>query len=258
MDIKDKCALVTGGASGIGFSCASELLRHGAKCVIIIDQNNVAGLEAKEKLKNFGDKRTVFFPCDLTNKEQFSDVFRKANEICKGLDIVVNNAGICDEQHWDLMIDINFKALVRGTLLTLDCMGKHKGGKGGTVVNVASIAGLTTLGSLPVYSGTKYAVFGFSKGIEIFYNSTGVRVLTLCPGVTKTNLVEEMNDKLLDFVDVEATKKRLGSLPLQETSAVAAAMMKMITTAKNGATWVIEGDKPPYEVQIPHYSTLKV
>lgn len=257
MNIKGKCALVTGGASGIGLTCVLELLRHGAKRVVIIDLNNVTGMEAKEKLKKFGEDRSVFLCCDVTNAEEFSDVFKKANEICDGLDIVVNNAGILDEKRWELMIDINYKAVVRGTLLAIDYMGRQKGGNGGTVLNVASITGLSPITSIPIYSGTKHAVVGFSNGVQAFYDVTGVRVLTLCPGVTRTNLPNELEGKIHDFIGLERTKNMMGSLPVQETNVVADAIMKMIQDGKNGDNWVVEGGEPPYAVQMQHYSTSK-
>lgn len=103
------------------------------------------------------------------------------------------------------MINVNVAALVRGTLLGLEYMGKHKKGKGGHIINVASIYGLQGLSGSPIYCGTKHFVIGFSRSIgDKYYGQlTGVKVMTVCPGVTDTSMIAEMAEfGLKGFGDV--------------------------------------------------------
>lgn len=98
-------------------------------------------------------------------------------------------------------------------------MGKDKGGRGGIVVNIASILGLQPLAGCPVYVGTKHFVVGFdrSMGTPLYYNRTGIKVLTMCPGVTDTPLISEAGKRVLDMRDDISRKvvQELGSLPAQ-------------------------------------------
>ncbi|XP_033209964.1 15-hydroxyprostaglandin dehydrogenase [NAD(+)]-like isoform X2 [Belonocnema kinseyi] len=220
-----------------------------------MDLDNGDGKEAVQKLEaEFGKGRARFFPCDVTNSEHFTDNFQAVIDTCGQLDILINNAGIMDDSRWDFMIDLNFKALVRGSLLAMDHMGKHNGGNGGTIVNVSSIVGLTPTPFFSIYSGTKHAVVGFSLGLRGSYEKTGVRVLVMCPGITKTPLITECSDKTLEFVQKEDLINGLEKSILQAPEKVASAMIDLIEMGENGAVWVAECNEPPYAIETPHYS----
>lgn len=93
------------------------------------------------------------------------------------------------------------------------------GGRGGIVVNIASILGLQPLAGCPVYVGTKHFVVGFDRsfGTPLFFNRTGIKVLTMCPGVTDTPLISEAGKRVLDNrqdISIECVKG-LGALPPQ-------------------------------------------
>lgn len=109
--------------------------------------------------------------------------------------------------------------LVSGTLLGLRHMGTHSGGKGGHIINVASILGLQPLFSMPVDSGTKWFVVGFTKsmGSEYFNKLTKVKVMALCPGVTDTQIVKDAGQATLPTFDKlgEEAAKSLKALPSQ-------------------------------------------
>ncbi|XP_023312597.1 alcohol dehydrogenase 2-like, partial [Anoplophora glabripennis] len=109
--------------------------------------------------------------------------------------------------------------LVLGTILGFQHMGAHKGGRGGYIINVSSILGLQPLFSMPVYSGTKWFVIGFTKsmGSEYFHNLSKVKVMAVCPGVTDTEIIKNAGKATLptfDKLDKEAAKS-LASLPPQ-------------------------------------------
>lgn len=108
---------------------------------------------------------------------------------------------------------------MRGTLLGFKYMGKNEGGKGGVIVNIASILGLQPLSGCPVYVGTKHFVIGFDRsfGTQLYFDKTGVKVLTMCPGVTDTPLISEAGQKPLDQYQEVGTllHQELQSLPKQ-------------------------------------------
>ncbi|WAR11922.1 PGDH-like protein, partial [Mya arenaria] len=109
MNITDKVALVTGGASGIGQGFVEALLAGSAK-VSIVDYNEEAGRATeKDLVEKYGSSNVIFCPCNVTSPEQFEEAFRRTREVLGGLDIVVNNAGVGGEtdDKWEAVIDIN-------------------------------------------------------------------------------------------------------------------------------------------------------
>jgi len=261
-DIKGKIALVTGGARGIGLSCVKELLRNGVQAVSILDINAEEGSQAvKELSKEFGDDKTIFIKTDVTKSNEFEDGFKATINKWKKIDIVVNNAGVLNDAQWDLEISINCGGVVRGTLLGFQYMGKDKGGNGGVIVNIASILGLQPLDSCPVYTASKHFVVGFDRslGTPYHYNRTGIKIVTMCPGVTETLLVHDANKYALTSLCSDMGQllvADLTALPAQPTENVAKGVITLITKGDNGSVWVAEGNQPVYEVEIPDRNTL--
>lgn len=259
-NIKNKTALITGAATGLGYKYAENLLKHGAKSVAVLDLATSNGAESVANLeKQFGKGRAVFFVCDVTNATEFEDTVKKVVKAFNGIDIFINNAGILDDTRWEKTIDINVTGLIRGSLLALDHMSKAKGGKGGILVNIASIVGVTTdFSAVPIYTASKHAVIGFSKCLKNSENKTGVRVLVMCPGVTDTPLVTELHEKALYHTDTDTIEECLKQYPKQGVDNVGRAMIDLIQKGANGAIWVSEEEQPPYHVEIPHYKKLAV
>lgn len=99
-------------------------------------------------------------------------------------------------------------------------MGKDKGGKGGIIINIASILGLQPLPSCPIHVATKHFVIGFNRsvGMPYHYSRTGVKVLTLCPGITDTPHLKEASQNAITSLapDIgELLAKELQQLPSQ-------------------------------------------
>ncbi|KDR14911.1 15-hydroxyprostaglandin dehydrogenase [NAD(+)]-like [Zootermopsis nevadensis] len=261
MDIKGKTALVTGAATGIGLEYVKELLRNGAQNVAVLDFDARKGENAvKELKKEYGSGRVIFIKTDVTNATELEEGFKKTYETFKALDIVINNAGILDDGRWELEIAINVNAVVRGTLLGFQYMGKDKGGKGGIVVNIASILGLAAIAGCPVYTATKHAVVGITRslGLPYHFDRTGVRVVAICPGVTDTNLISEAHKRQLSGEWGRECGREVDELPKQRPEHVAKEMMRLIKKGGSGSLWVCEGGQPAYEIHIPDRQTLKV
>lgn len=264
MEIKGKTVLVTGGANGIGYCTARELLRSGAKAVAIIDLPDSNGENAATELKKeLGANRAIFLVGNVANSEELTACFEKAIESFGTLDIVINNAGVMNDAKWEPMVDVNYKGVVRGTILGLKHMGKHKGGKGGTIVNMSSVVGLQSNPLAPIYAGTHFAIVGFTSSLTTFYEKTGVRVLTMCPGLTTTGMASKyMSSKIyaMDLLDDEFAAKEMTSQSLESQSPehVATAVVELIEKGGNGAIFVSENNQPAYAVQLPFYADLKI
>ncbi|KMQ90121.1 15-hydroxyprostaglandin dehydrogenase, partial [Lasius niger] len=183
--------------------------------------------------------------------------FKRVVDAFETLDILINNAGIFNEHKWEQLIDINVKGLIRGSYLALDHMGRHKGGKGGVIVNISSVAGLFMYLPAPIYTASKHAVLGFSQSLAGLYDKTGVRVLIMCPGPTRTPIMDDFKNKVIHVIDAERAKNEFGNFEFstaQSTEIVGRAMLALIEKGKNGAAWVSEDNQPPYAVDFPHYS----
>ncbi|XP_018343995.1 PREDICTED: 15-hydroxyprostaglandin dehydrogenase [NAD(+)]-like [Trachymyrmex septentrionalis] len=256
-DIKNKTVMITGAATGLGYKYAEILLRNGIKSVAVVDLPTSNGQNAVATLENkFGKGRAIFVACDVTKADDFEKTFRKIVDTFKGLDILINNAGTFNDNYWEKTIDLNVKAVIRGSMLAFDYMGKHKGGKGGLIVNIASVAGLDPISAMSMYCASKYAVLGFSQSLANMYNKTEVRVVIMCPGATITALIENFRDRIHDSIRavLGSDIPDIDKIPKQTTDHVALAMLDLIQKGKNGAAWVVNYGKPPNAVHFPPFS----
>lgn len=246
-NVRNKTAIVTGAGSGIGYCITEELLHNGAKQVAIIDLATARTQRSMDTLQQkFGKERVLFFGGNVT-KPEYEETFKKAVKALGGLDILVNNAGIVDDLNVEGTFAVNSIALIRGSLYSLNYMSKHKGGKGGTIINIASSTGLQYTSCLPVYSASKYAVIGFSQALKDHYKTTNVRVLTICPFLTKTPIGETA--QFLDFVNMQ-WHNIIENKDSQSPVDVARAVIKIIQKGENGALWSIQaGEIRANEIQ---------
>ncbi|XP_017769410.1 PREDICTED: 15-hydroxyprostaglandin dehydrogenase [NAD(+)]-like [Nicrophorus vespilloides] len=245
-DFNGKVAVVTGGADGIGLCIVKELLLNGVKGVVIADINVVLGENA---VKELGTDRTCFIRTDVTNSAQLEDSFKLAISTFGGLDIVCNNAGIFNERNWRLTINVNINAVVDGVLLAFRYLGKNHGGKGGIIMSTSSIFGVQPNPCAPIYSATKFFVNNLTRalGTPFYYNLTGVKLVTVCPGMTETTMplgaqgLEDM-EGLPQYMQQNFSKL----IPQTAEHAAKGAIIIMKEGA-NGSTWVVAENKPPYE-----------
>ncbi|XP_055036542.1 15-hydroxyprostaglandin dehydrogenase [NAD(+)] [Misgurnus anguillicaudatus] len=252
MDLTDKVSVVTGGAQGLGRSFVEILLKNGAK-VAILDVNESLGNELKVTLnKQYGSDRTEFYTTDVTSEEQFKGVFQKIVDKFGRIDILCNNAGIINENNWEKCIAVNLGGVVKGTYLALEHMKKDKGGNGGVIVNVASMAGLGPLPSAPMYTATKHSVVGFTRAMSMVstFSNYGVRINALCPGFVNTSLLtlfssEEHVGRFIHLKNV--SEKLLEQYGFIETDDVAKAFLALVKDeTKNGEVMMVNVDGAAY------------
>ncbi|MCA1025582.1 MULTISPECIES: SDR family NAD(P)-dependent oxidoreductase [Cytobacillus] len=196
MRLQNKVAIITGAASGMGKAEALRFASEGAK--VIVADLNMEGAEAvvAEIKENNGEALAV--KVNVTEQADLENMVKAAMDHYGQIDVVINNAGIFDkytnslettEQQWDLIFDINVKAIYKITNLVLPNMIKR--GEG-TIVNIASIAGLVAQMGGAAYTASKHAVVGYTKHIAAVYGSKGIKMNAIAPGTIRTPLTADM------------------------------------------------------------------
>ncbi|MFJ8825849.1 SDR family NAD(P)-dependent oxidoreductase [Streptomyces sp. NPDC102467] len=198
-----KTALVTGSASGIGLATARRLGRGGAN-VVIADFNEQGAKEAAETLKGEGIEAAAV-ALDVTQPASVEAAVRFAVDTFGGLDLAVNNAGIggASAPTGDYDIDV-YNRVVRTNLdgvfysMRYELPAIEAAGKGGAVVNVASILGSVGFAGSPAYVAAKHGVVGLTKTAGAEYAAKGIRVNAVGPGFIETPLLKEMDKAAYD------------------------------------------------------------
>jgi len=188
MRLRDKVALVTGSAKGIGKAIALALSREGCHVVINdIDTEPMDGVV--EEIKRMG-RRSISVPADVSSQQQVNNMIDKCVETFGRIDILVNNAGgamgtakeIGDVtvDHWNLVIDVNLKGTFLCTQAAVRYMKEQKSGR---IVNISSVAGRWgDLVSRSHYSAAKAGVLGLTRHVAKEVGRYGIRINSVCPG----------------------------------------------------------------------------
>ncbi|XP_059207594.1 15-hydroxyprostaglandin dehydrogenase [NAD(+)]-like [Centropristis striata] len=243
MALIGKTAVVTGAAMGIGKAMTEILLKNGAK-VVLLDVNETAGKDLKEALdKEYEQERTLFLNCNVESEEQFKAALQRSGETFGGIDILCNNAGIMNEAMWEKTVSINLMGVIRGTYLALEHMSKLSGGRGGVIVNTASVAGFGPLLSCPVYTATKHGVVGFTRAMAgaSTVSGYGIRFNVVCPSFIQTELFSSIPSKLGQFIHLApATQAVVDKYGMLNVSEVAEALLELVTDeTKNGQALMV-------------------
>merc|ERR1712241_398332 len=197
--VKNEIAIVTGSAQGFGKEFAKRLLVNGAK-VCISDVNEEQGLKTVEELgKTYGTNGVTFKRCDVSKEDEWQALWTHTETAFGGkVSLLVNNAGINPKHGWKACINIMLTGVGYGTFLALEKMGASKGGNGGRIINIASMAGLATgLGSINDvgYTAAKHGVVALTRSFDTSKPSVeateGVKSYAICPYFADTNLVKE-------------------------------------------------------------------
>lgn len=209
MDPKGKVAVITGGAAGIGLATA-ELLAAGGARLVIADIDSAAGEAAVREIEA-GSGEARFVRTDVTRRNDLERMLDYAVQQFGRVDIMVNNAGVDDAgqdffapgaDRWEKTLAIDLAAVIRGTQLAVQRMR----GRGGVIVNVASMGGLIPMATGAVYAASKAGVIHFSRSLAHLADE-GIRVNVICPTFTDTALIRRHGD-----VIVEQMKREVGGL----------------------------------------------
>ncbi len=200
MGLKGKVAIVTGAARGIGRGIALGLADAGANVVLsdlggssqdwsyrLADRSE---LESAAKEVEARGVEAVAIPCDVTDADQVEQLIESAVRELGRVDILVNNAGVVhfgpvaefDERRWDQLFAVN----VKGVFLACRAAIPHLVKNGGSIINIASVAGKRGYAGGAAYCGTKFAVVGMTQAMAAELGPQGVRVNAVCPGILAT------------------------------------------------------------------------
>jgi len=215
----NKVALVTGAASGIGRASAIALAREGA-AVCLSDINDQGGQETAQAIIAAGGE-AIFVHCDVTQADDVREMVSATVERFGRLDAAVNNAGIAgsfeqrlheaDDNLFELVLAINLMGVWRCMKAELEQM--LPAGRG-TIVNIASVAGLIGAPKAAAYTASKHAVVGLTRSAALDYAQRGIRVNAICPAYTDTAMVQAgiaFNPALATIMERAIPMGRLGS-----------------------------------------------
>ncbi|XP_069944251.1 15-hydroxyprostaglandin dehydrogenase [NAD(+)] [Cherax quadricarinatus] len=253
MEITGSVAIITGAAKGLGRAFTESLLARGAKVCMADTDTEAATATLQQLQQSYGDDNVMFVPCDVTRTEDLKVVWDEGEQKLGYISLLINNAGIGNEQNWQKTIDVNLGGCMRGTLLALERMGVNKGGGGGIVVNISSVAGLKATPLGPVYTSTKHAIVGLTRslGSEFHLKISGVKVQSLCPSLVKTDLLVNSLKNAFSPEVGQAITKQANCLPVISAEMVAEALVKLLEEGRNGACLMVVAGKEPFYVDSP-------
>jgi NAD(P)-dependent dehydrogenase (short-subunit alcohol dehydrogenase family) len=192
MEFKNKVAVITGAASGIGKATALAMARERAD-IVIADINDVSLEEVRQQIQGMG-RRVLAVHCDVSKNVDVDNLAALTLSTMGKADILMNNAGVAvrgwveklSMADWELIIGINILGVVRGILAFLPYMLKRGSGY---IINTASGAGLMLTDDHNISYGTsKFGVVGLSEGLFAYLRPKGLNVSVLCPGPVRTNI----------------------------------------------------------------------
>jgi 3(or 17)beta-hydroxysteroid dehydrogenase len=199
--VKDKVAIITGAAGGLGKAEALVLAGEGAKVVLTdIDETGIE--KAAEEIAGTGAK-AIFIKHDVTSESEWSTVIGRTFEEFGRLDVLVNNAGVIIYKkiidtslaEWKRLMSVNLDGVFLGTKFAIEAMRKSGGG---SIINIASVAGLIGNPDASAYHASKGGVRSFTKAAAIECSKAGydynIRVNSIYPGVINTAMADALRD----------------------------------------------------------------
>jgi NAD(P)-dependent dehydrogenase (short-subunit alcohol dehydrogenase family) len=196
MRLENKIAIITGGGSGIGLSCARLFHQEGAKVVIFGRRKN----RLEEAVRDIGEP-VLAVAGDITRHEDIRRLVEATLNTYGRVDILVNSAGVftgaplheMKDEEWDSVLDLNMTGVFKLTREVLPHMIRQKSG---SIVHISSILGLVGVPNTAAYNVSKGALNQFSRSLAVEYGVSGIRSNAICPGLIATEMTEElMNDE---------------------------------------------------------------
>jgi len=217
MDFTGKKILITGSTMGIGRAAAEMFLEAGA--TIAINGRKASAVE--QAMHELGRKRVVAAPGDVATVAGCRSIVDAALQGLGGLDVLVNNAGICPlaypmdvtEEHWDQVMAVNLRATMFCTKFALPALRKSKG----NIVMVASTGGLSAGPTDSfVYAISKGALINMTRTLALELVADGIRINAVCPGYIDTPMVQAENvatgGQIYEFIKGSVPMGRIGTL----------------------------------------------
>ena len=244
--LKDKVALVTGGASGIGEGTVRKFVEEGARCVVVDLQIE----RAQALVEDLGDT-CLAFAADVASEEGVAGAVDFSVEKFGKLDIVFNNAGILggvgpikdiSSEGWHRTIDVLLSSVFFGIKHATRVME----GNGGVIINTASTAGVRAGLGPHIYTAAKHGVIGLSQSVAPELGPKGIRCNVICPGGTVTGLTARL--AVGDHTNLEEATKVIGSANpmgrggrVEDIANAVCFLASSEASFVNGAVFVVDG-----------------
>ena len=244
--LKDKVALVTGGASGIGEGTVRKFVEEGARCVVVDLQIE----RAQALVEELGDT-CLAFAADVASEEGVAGAVDFSVEKFGKLDIVFNNAGILgsvgpikdiSSEGWHRTIDVLLSSVFFGIKHATRVME----GNGGVIINTASTAGVRAGLGPHIYTAAKHGVIGLSQSVAPELGPKGIRCNVICPGGTVTGLTARL--AVGDHTNLEEATKVIGSANpmgrggrVEDIANAVCFLASSEASFVNGAVFVVDG-----------------
>ena len=189
-----KLVVITGASSGFGKALAERFNQAGYPLLLIARR--------LEKLEAMQLENAICRKVDVTDYDAFEAAVREAEAIYGEADLLINNAGCMllgdlatqDRAEWQRMLDVNVMGVMNGMQVVME---KMKKAQHGTIINVSSVAGVNPYMDHAAYCATKYGVNGLSEVARRELSPHNVRVMRVCPGAVKTELLGHTTDEAI-------------------------------------------------------------
>ena len=226
-DLENKNIIVTGASGGIGGSIIEKLNHCGAN--ILASGTRV---EKLEELKNKFDKVKIL-KFDISKADKIEEFIDKASNELGGLDCIVNNAGLTQDnlairmniEEWRKVIDINLTSTFLMSKFAIKKMLKNKQGK---IINITSVVGHTGNLGQANYTASKAGIVAMSKSLAIEYAKKNINVNCISPGFIKTAMTDKIDDKFKETIISKIPSARLG-----EPEDIANAVLFLASSSSN-------------------------
>jgi len=246
--LKDKVALITGAARGIGAAITERFLLAGA-CVVLVDVDADEATQTARRIDPAG-QRSLVLAVDISKEIDTQSMARQSVERFGTIDILVNNAGIVGPnkplvevsvEEWDRVTAINLRGVFLCCKAVLPIMMKNRYGR---IVNVASIAGKEGNPNLTPYSATKAGVICLTKALAKEVCTLGIYVNCLTPAVIETPILKQLTQPQIDYMTSRIPMGRVGKP--QEVAALIHFLASDDCSFTNGACVDISGGRATY------------
>ena len=220
-DLADRAVMITGAAGGLGTALARRFAREGCRLFLTDVRPDALAIVVAELARLGG---SVFGePADLSVMSKVQAIVRSAHQHYGTLDVLINNAGISnarpllelDEHDWDSVLNVN----VKGLFFALQTAAKCMTGSGGSIINIASVAGRLPRPTLLHYAASKAAVISITRSAGMALARDGIRVNAIAPGMIDTPMLRDLQLNETDHSEVgEPGQPSLETVPLRRVA----------------------------------------
>ena len=229
--LENKTVVITGSSRGIGKALAIAFAKEGAN--IVLNARKPVPTELIDELEGYGAKTLVVLG-DIQHLEEAKTLIHSAKETFGSVDVLINNAGITkdglimrmSEADFDDVINVNLKGTFNTIQQASSIMLKQKEG---TIINLASVVGLTGNAGQANYAASKAGVVGLTKSVARELASRGITCNAIAPGFIETDMTDVLSDKVKELTVSQIPLKKLGQVEDIARTAIFLATNKYIT-----------------------------